>query len=104
MHYLPYANLVGSLMYDMVCMGPDIAYAMSVVRRFMFNHGRAYCQDLKWILLYLKRSLGRVLVYGRARQSDEDVLIEGFVDSNFAGCLNTRNLSLTMYLMVRVLP
>ncbi|GJX23323.1 retrotransposon protein, putative, ty1-copia subclass [Tanacetum coccineum] len=34
-----YANAVGSLMYLMVCTRPDIAYAVSIVSRFLANPG-----------------------------------------------------------------
>jgi len=36
---LPYANLVGSIMYVMIYTRLDIIYAMSVVNIFMSNHG-----------------------------------------------------------------
>ena len=34
MSHVPYSNAIGSLMYDMVCTRPDLAY---VVSRFMHN-------------------------------------------------------------------
>ncbi|GJR73178.1 reverse transcriptase domain-containing protein [Tanacetum coccineum] len=37
MSKVPYANAVRSLMYLMVCMMPDIAYAVSVVSRYLAN-------------------------------------------------------------------
>ena len=33
----PYASVVGSLMYAMVCTRPDIGYAVGVVSRYMSN-------------------------------------------------------------------
>jgi len=40
---------------------------------------------------YLKGSVGSVLVFGEARQSTrDDVPVEGFVNSDFVRCLNTR--------------
>jgi len=35
----PYASGVGSIMYGMVCSRPDLAYAVSIVSRFMANPG-----------------------------------------------------------------
>ncbi|WZZ77422.1 hypothetical protein YC2023_097994 [Brassica napus] len=35
MSRVPYASIVGSLMYDMVCTRPNLAHAVSVVSRFM---------------------------------------------------------------------
>ena len=37
-----YASTVGSLMYDMVCTRPDIAYAVGVVSRFLSNPGKLH--------------------------------------------------------------
>jgi hypothetical protein len=39
---VPHASTIGSLMYAMVCMRPDIAHAMEVVSRFMSNLGKQY--------------------------------------------------------------
>jgi len=35
----PYASGVGGIMYGMVCSRPDLAYAVSIVSRFMANLG-----------------------------------------------------------------
>ena len=35
MSKMPYASVIGSLMYAMVCTRPDIAHAVGVVSRFM---------------------------------------------------------------------
>jgi len=37
-----YVDVVGSLMYDMVCTRPDLAYAVSIVSRFMSNLGKQH--------------------------------------------------------------
>jgi len=37
MSRVPYASVVGSLMYAMVCTRPDLTYAVSTVSRFMSN-------------------------------------------------------------------
>ena len=63
---IPYVNAVGSLMYAMVCIQLDIAYVVSLVSRFMANAGKEHWKTLKWILRYLKGSLGNGLVYGGA--------------------------------------
>jgi len=39
MSRVPYASAVGSLMYDLVCTRPDLAYAISIVSRFISNLG-----------------------------------------------------------------
>jgi hypothetical protein len=39
---ISYANIVGSLIYVMVCTRPDITYAVSLVRRYMANSEKAH--------------------------------------------------------------
>jgi len=41
MSCVPYASVVGSLMYAMVCTRPDIAHAVGVLSRFMSKPGRS---------------------------------------------------------------
>ena len=93
MYEVPYVNALGSLMYAMV----RLSYSVSLGSRFMANPGKAHWQALKWILRYIKGSIGKSLVYGEVEGYQENtVVIEGFVDSDFAGCLDTRK-SLTGY-------
>ncbi|GJW46027.1 retrotransposon protein, putative, ty1-copia subclass [Tanacetum coccineum] len=77
-----YANAVGSLMYLMVCTRPDIAYAVSVVSRYLANPGKNHWEAMKWILKYLRGTANVGLVYGTDRGNHVDVT--GFVDSNYA--------------------
>ena len=64
MEMIPYASMVGSVMYTMVCSRPDLAYAVSMISRYMSCLGKPHWQTVKWLLQYLAstRSLG--LVYG----------------------------------------
>ena len=63
----------------------------------MENPRKTHWQALKWILRYIKGSIGNSLIYREVEGYQENtVVIEGFVDSDFAGCLDTRK-SLTGY-------
>jgi len=42
MSEVPYALVVGILMYAMVCTRPDIAHAVGVVSRYMKNPGKEH--------------------------------------------------------------
>ncbi|GJT85069.1 retrotransposon protein, putative, ty1-copia subclass [Tanacetum coccineum] len=77
-----YTNAVGSLMYLMVCMRPGIAYAVSVVSRYLANPGKNHWEAVKWILKYLRGTANVGLVYGTDRGKHVDVT--GFVDSDYA--------------------
>jgi len=50
MSRVPYASVVGSLMYAMVCIRHDLAYAVSTVSQFMLNSGKQYWEAVKWVL------------------------------------------------------
>ncbi|GJR63360.1 retrovirus-related pol polyprotein from transposon TNT 1-94 [Tanacetum coccineum] len=82
MSKVPYANVVGSLMYLMVCTRPDIAYVVSIVIRYLANPGKNNWETVKWILKYLKGTADVGLVCGRDQGKHVDV--DGFVDANYA--------------------
>ncbi|GKE97383.1 hypothetical protein Tco_0020734, partial [Tanacetum coccineum] len=63
---VPYASIVGSVMYAMVCTRTDIAHAVGVVNRFMSNPGREHWEVVK-----------------------KEVVLEGFFDSDYEGCLDS---------------
>ncbi|RVW79759.1 Retrovirus-related Pol polyprotein from transposon TNT 1-94 [Vitis vinifera] len=94
MKSVPYSSVVGSLMYAMVCTRPDLAFAISVVSRFMSNPGKAHWEAVKWIMRYLKGSSSVCLVYGNGDVSSGLV---GFTDSDHEGDLMKRR-SLTCYI------
>lgn len=54
MEKIPYANAVESLIYTIVCMRSDIAYAIGLVSRQMSNPEKSHWEAVKYILRYLK--------------------------------------------------
>ena len=85
---VPYANVIGCMMYAMVLTRPDLAHALSIVSRFMASPGKEHWKAVKWVLRYLKGTQGYGLVYGKS--SGKEVGLCGFVDSDFAGDLDRR--------------
>ena len=61
---MPYASVVGSLMFIMVCTRPDIAHAVGVVSRFLSNPGKEHWAAVKWILRYLRGNSKTCLCFG----------------------------------------
>jgi hypothetical protein len=53
MSRVPYASVVGSLMYAMVCTRLDIAHAMGVLSRYMSKPGKEHWTTIKRVLRYL---------------------------------------------------
>ena len=89
---IPYASVVGSLMYAMVSTRPDIAHSVGVVGRFLVNPGKQHWEAVKWILRYLKGTSHHCLCFG-----DNNIVLEGFTDADMAGDMDTRK-STTGYL------
>lgn len=89
MNNIPYVNIVGYLMYVMVCTMPDITYGVSLVSRYLENYEKVHWEALKWILRYINRSLSKILIYGGACGDDNKVEVEGFVNSDYAGCMDS---------------
>lgn len=76
----PYRELIGSLMYLMLCTRPDISYAVGYLSRFQSCSTDAHWEYLKRILRYLQLTKEMKLVFGN-NKNDE---IIGYVDSDWA--------------------
>jgi hypothetical protein len=42
MRVIPYASVIGSIMYAMLCTRPDVSYALSAMSRYQSNYGEAH--------------------------------------------------------------
>ena len=54
MSKVPYASVVGGLMYTMVCSRPNIGYVVGVISWYKSNPGRENWNAVKWILQSLR--------------------------------------------------
>ena len=77
MEKIPYANVVGSLMYVMLCTRPDISYAVGMVSRYQSNPGKAHWKAVKRILRYLKGTVDYRLCY-----QGQDLQLKGYTDAD----------------------
>ncbi|CAI5459574.1 unnamed protein product, partial [Closterium sp. Yama58-4] len=78
----PYAELVGSLMYAMMCTRPDLAYPVSVLARFVGSgrHTEEHWAAAKRVLRYLCGTKDHALTLG----GSSPPLLSGFSDSSWA--------------------
>ena len=74
-----YALAIGSLMYVMICMTLDIAYAVEVVSKFMSNLSKQHYEVVKWMLRYLQGTTKKCLCFERG-----ELKLQGYVDVDFA--------------------
>ena len=79
MKSVPYASVIGSIMYAMLCTRPDVCLAISLAGRYQSNPGVDHWTVVKNILKYLKRTKGLFLVYG----GDKELVVNGYVDARF---------------------
>ena len=56
MSRIPYSSVMGSLMYAMVCLHPDLAYIVSAVSRYMEKPSKEHWKAGQWIMRYLRGS------------------------------------------------
>ena len=64
MSRVPYSSAIGSLMYAMVFIRPDIAHTVGVVRWYMDNPGKKHWEAVKLILRYLRGTATHGLCFG----------------------------------------
>ena len=93
MSKVPYAFVVGILMYVMVCTRPDIAHVVGVVSRSLTNLGKEHWEALKWILRYLRSTSKVCLCFGSG-----EPMLDGYTYSDMAGDVDSRK-SVSRFMM-----
>ena len=83
---VPYCEALGSLMWLQVATRPDLSYAVNILSRFAHNPGKPHWNALKHTLAYIKGTTH----YGVTFQAGGNLDPIGYVDSNFAGCRESR--------------
>ena len=79
---IPYSSVVGSLMYAMICIRPDIAHAVGTVSIFLSDPGKEHWGAVKWILRYLNSTSDMELCFGSGKSE-----LVCYTDSNLGGNL-----------------
>lgn len=78
---------IGSLVYLAGQTRPDISYSAHYTARYMSNPSVEHMRACDHILSYLRGTAGRGLRY---QKGDGSMNLVGFVDSDYAGCADTR--------------
>jgi Reverse transcriptase (RNA-dependent DNA polymerase) len=79
MKKIPYASVIESIMYAMICTRPDVSYALSVTSRHQANPGIAHWIVVKTILKYLRMTKDMFLIYG----GETELVVRGYTDASF---------------------
>ena len=86
MDNIPYASLVGSLMYAQTYTRPDISFAVGMLGRYQSNPGLFHWRAAKKVLRYLQGTKDHMLTYRRTSNLE----VVGYSNSDYAGCKDTR--------------
>jgi hypothetical protein len=85
MTHVPYASVVGSIMYAMVCTQLDIAHVVGVLRRYMLTPRNEHWTVVKRIFKYLCGKKDYAICYqGKPGGHNGKLYVHGFVDADWA--------------------
>ena len=85
----PYRNMVGSLMYAMTGTRFDIAFAISVVSKFLSNPKREHCNLVRHIFKYLRGNPEQSISYKSS--PERAIKLECYADAAYANHFEYRS-------------
>ena len=88
-----YRNMVGSLLYLACWTRPDISFAVSELSRFVSAPGHLHMAAAKHLVRYIQGSRELGILYSKPSHSgpmNQPNVLWGFVDSDWAGCPDSR--------------
>lgn len=78
----PCRNVIGCLMYIMLCTRPDLSTSVNILSRYTNKNNKELWQCLKRVLRYLKGTTDLKLCYKRCEYNN---ILTGYVDSDWGG-------------------
>jgi hypothetical protein len=84
MAHIPYASVVGSLMYVMVCTRLDIVHVVGALSRYMSTPRKDHWTTVKRIFRYLCATQYYVICYQGKPGGDSELNVHGFIDVYWA--------------------
>lgn len=84
MERIPYASIIGSLMYAQTCIGPDIGYTIGMLGRYQSNLDLDYWKAAKKVLRYLQGMKDHMLT------RSNHLKVIGYSNSVYARCIDIR--------------
>ena len=79
MKVIPYASVIGSIKYAILCTRPVVCLAISLARGYNSDPGVDHWTSVKIILRYLKRTKEMFLGYG----GDKEFIVKDYIDASF---------------------
>jgi hypothetical protein len=81
MQGVPYAEAVGSVLWPMIVLRLDVAFAIGILSQSIQNPGKVHWEGLKHVIVYLESIKDFWLTFGGCGKS----LPEGFFNADWAG-------------------
>ncbi|CAH2207849.1 jg3075, partial [Pararge aegeria aegeria] len=91
----PCRNVIGCIMYVMICTRPDLSSCINILSRYTNKNNKELWQCLKRVLRYLKGTADLKLTYRRCNYNN---ILCGYVDSDWGGNDTKDRKSTTGYL------
>ena len=92
---VPYSSAVGALIYLSTCTRPDISLAVGLVGQFMVEPSKTHWTAVKRIYRYLKGTINLSLTF----KNNEDLILKGYSDADFASSTNDRRSTIVLQLV-----
>ena len=86
MERIPYASVVGSLMYAQTCTRPDISFAVGMLGKYQSNPRMDHWKAAKKVMRYLRGTKDYMLTFKRS----DNLKVIGYTNSGFVGCVDSR--------------
>ena len=86
----PYMNATGTQLYSAICTRPDIFYQTINLAKFNNNPGQEHVKASEDLFRYLKGTTKLGIKFSKPKSFDGKIEIRAFVDSDWAGCVDTR--------------
>jgi hypothetical protein len=86
MKKIPYASVVGSLMYAQVCTHFDITFIVGMLGRYQTDPGMDHWKVAKKVLRYLQGTKNYMLTFRKSHNLE----VIGYSDSDFSSCVDSK--------------
>ncbi|XP_042958070.1 secreted RxLR effector protein 161-like [Carya illinoinensis] len=83
---IPYASVVGSLIYAQICTKPYISFAIGMLGRYQSNPGMSHWKAAKRVLRYLQGTKDYQFTFRRT----DNLEVTGYSNFDFASCSDSR--------------
>ncbi len=96
MEGIPYASIVGSLMYAQTCTRPDISFVVDMLGRYQSNPRMDHWKAAKKVMRYLQSTKDFMFTFRRSNSLE----VTGYSDSDFARCIDSRKSTFSYLFML----